>query len=60
MNAKQKICLGLGILAIVIIWVYQGIYSQNFDPTYLVIVSVLVSMVIGGFVFTFKDGAGKE
>jgi hypothetical protein len=59
MNTKQKICLGLGIIAIIILWVYQGMYSQNFDPTFLVIVSVLVSMVIGGFVLTFKDSSRK-
>ena len=60
MNTKQRICLGLGIITIIILWVYQGMYSQNFDPTFLVIVSVLVSMVIGGFVLTFKDSGRKR
>ena len=29
MNTKQKVCLGLGIIAIIIMWVYQGMYSQK-------------------------------
>ena len=60
MNTKQKICLGLGIIAIIIMWVYQGMYSKNFDPTFLTVVSILGGALIGGFVFTLKDDAGKR
>ena len=59
MNAKQMICLGLGIVAIAIMWVYEGMYSQNFDPTFLTVVSILVGALIGGFIFTLKDSGGK-
>ena len=53
------ICLVLGIVAIVIMWVYQGMYSKDFDPVFLTIVSVLVGMLTGGFVFTFKSSGNK-
>jgi hypothetical protein len=59
MNTKQKICLGLGIIAIIILWVYQGMYSQNFDPTFLTVVSILAGALIGGFVFTLKDSGSR-
>ena len=59
MNIKQKICLVLGIVTITTMWVYQGMYSKDFDPIFLTIVSVLVGMLTGGFVLTFRDGGRK-
>ena len=48
MNKKQIACLGVGILAIATIWAYQSFYAKDFDLVFLIIVSVLASMLVAG------------
>jgi hypothetical protein len=55
----QSICLGVAVTVLTGLWLHQIVYSTDVDVTYLVIVSILVSAITAGFIFTFKSGDGK-